>query len=235
MTPTRAMVLAAGLGLRMRPITDKIPKPLIEVAGRSMLDRALDALDAAGVTDAVVNAHHLADQIERAVAGRTAPRIILSRENELLETGGGTLKALPHLGPDPFYTVNADIAWRDGRKSALSRLAAAWADDLDALLLVHLTPRAYGYDGMGDYMLDPLGGARRRRSLEVVPYVYTGIALVHPCLFEGAPAGPFSLALLFNRAEKAKRLRAIVHDGEWFHIGTPDGLGFAQRELSART
>ncbi len=234
MTPTRAMVLAAGLGLRLRPLTDTTPKPLIEVAGRTLLDRALDALVSAGVTDAVVNCRHLADQIERAVAERAAPRITVSRETELLETGGAIVKALPLLGADPFYTVNADVAWRDGRKSALGRLAAAWTDAVDAVLLVHLTPRAYGYDGMGDYMLDPLGNARRRRPLEVVPYVYTGISLVHPRLFAGAPSGKFSLTLLFDRAEKAKRLRAIVHDGEWFHIGTPDGLAVAQRELAAR-
>ena len=233
MTPTHPLVLAAGLGLRLRPITEKTPKPLIEVAGRTLLDRALDALVAAGVTDAVVNCHYLAEQIERAVAARTVPRVQISREPELLETGGGIAKALPLLGRDPFYTVNADIAWRDGRKSALGRLAAAWRDDADALLLVHLTPRAFGYDGMGDYMVDPLGLARRRKPLEVVPYVYTGIGLIHPRLFAGAPGGKFSLTLLFDRAEKAKRLRAIVHDGEWFHIGTPDGLAVAQREFAA--
>lgn len=235
MIPAHGMVLAAGLGLRLRPITQTIPKPLIEVASRTLLDRALDALAAAGVGEAVVNCHHLADQIERAVAARTAPHIKISRESELLETGGGIQKALPLLGPDPFYVVNADIAWRDGRRSALGRLAAAWRDDADAVLLVHLTPRAFGYDGMGDYMLDPLGVARRRRPIEVVPYVYTGIALIHPRLFAGAPSGKFSLTRLFDRAEKAKRLRAIVHDGEWFHIGTPDGLSIAQRELSARS
>ncbi len=234
MTPTHAMVLAAGLGLRLRPLTETTPKPLIEVAGRTLLDRALDALVAVGVGDAVVNCHHLADQIERAVATRTAPRIRVSREPELLETGGGIAKALPLLGPDPFYSVNADVAWRDGRKSALGRLRAAWRDDADAVLLVHLTPYAYGYDGMGDYMVDPLGVVRRRRPHEVVPYVYTGIALIHPRLFADAPAGKFSLTLLFDRAEKAKRLRAIGHDGEWFHIGTPDGLAIAQRELAAR-
>jgi len=233
MTPTRAMVLAAGVGLRMRPLTDKTPKPLIAVAGRTLLDRALDALDAAGIADAVVNCHYLPDQIERAVAARTAPRIKVSREDELLETGGGIAKALPLLGADPFFTVNADIAWRDGRKSALGRLAAAWRQDADAVLLLHLTPRAFGYDGMGDYMLDQLGFPRRRRPIEVVPYVYTGLALLHPRLFDGAPRGKFSLTTLFDRAEKARRLRGIVHDGEWFHIGTPEGLAVAQRELAA--
>jgi MurNAc alpha-1-phosphate uridylyltransferase len=233
MSPTRAIVLAAGLGLRMRPLTEKTPKPLIAVAGRTLLDRALDALVAAGVTDAVVNCHYLADQIERAAAAREAPQIQISREDELLDTGGGIAKALPLLGRDPFFTVNADIAWRDGRKSALGRLAGAWRDDADAVLLLHLTPWAFGYDGMGDYMLDPLGFPRRRRPIEVVPYVYTGLALLHPRLFDGAPRGKFSLTALFDRAEKAKRLRAIVHDGEWFHIGTADGLAVAQRELAA--
>lgn len=233
MTPARAMVLAAGLGLRMRPLTEKTPKPLIAVAGRTLLDRALDALVAAGITDAVVNCHYLPDQIERAAAARAAPRIKISREDALLETGGGIVKALPLLGDDPFFTVNADVAWRDGRRSALGRLAGAWREEVDAMLLLHLTPRAFGYDGMGDYMLDPLGFPRRRKPIEVVPYVYTGIALLHPRLFEGAPRGRFSLTALFDRAEKAKRLRGIVHDGEWFHIGTPDGLAVAQRELAA--
>jgi N-acetyl-alpha-D-muramate 1-phosphate uridylyltransferase len=233
MTPARAMVLAAGLGLRMRPLTEKTPKPLIAVAGRTLLDRALDALVAAGITDAVVNCHYLPDQIERAAAARKAPRIKISREDALLETGGGIVKALPLLGDEPFFTVNADIAWRDGRRSALGRLAGAWHADVDAMLLLHLTPRAFGYDGMGDYMLDPLGFPRRRKPIEVVPYVYTGIALLHPRLFDGAPRGRFSLTALFDRAEKSKRLRAIVHDGEWFHIGTPDGLAVAQRELGA--
>jgi MurNAc alpha-1-phosphate uridylyltransferase len=233
MSPTRAMVLAAGLGLRMRPLTEKTPKPLIAVAGRTLLDRALDALDAAGVTDAVVNCHYLPDQIERAAAARKTPRIKISREAELLETGGGIAKALPLLGDAPFFTVNADITWRDGRKSALGRLAGAWREDVDAVLLLHLTPRAFGYDGMGDYLLDPLGFPRRRRPTEVVPYVYTGLALLHPRLFDGAPRGKFSLTTLFDRAEKARRLRGIVHDGAWFHIGTPDGLADAQRELAA--
>jgi MurNAc alpha-1-phosphate uridylyltransferase len=233
MIPARAMILAAGLGLRMRPLTDTRPKPMIEVLGRTMLDRALDHLEIAGVADCVVNTHYLGEIIARHLAGRTDPRITISHEDTLLDTGGGVARALPKLGAEPFFVVNADVVWLDGRSPALLRLARAWDDDkMDACLMVHATVRAIGYDGQGDFMLDPLGTVKRRRENQVAPFVFTGVQMLHPRLFAGAPQGAFSLNRLYDRAEEAGRMFAIVHDGEWFHVGTPDSL--AEAEMAMR-
>lgn len=230
--PRMAMVLAAGLGLRMRPITDQLPKPLIEVAGRTLLDRALDRLEAAGVEQAVVNAHYLADAIVRHLRPRVAPRIIISREETLLETGGGVRQALHHFGDRPFYVVNSDITWLDGPRQALLRLASAWDDErMDALLMVHSVAKTDDYDGLGDYYLSPGGKLRRRKRSEIAPFLFTGVQILHPRLFAGTEPKPFSLNLLFDRAEKAGRLHGLVNDGRWFHIGTPSGLAIAKREL----
>lgn len=237
--PAAAMVLAAGLGLRLRPLTENCPKPLIAVAGRTLLDRALDHLVAAGVARAVVNLHYLGHMIETHLTARPTPQIDYSREEALLETGGGVTKALGLLGPSPFYVVNADIAWTDGEAPALKRLAALWRDaDMDALLLLHPVARATGYDGVGDYLGAPgQGGAAhtltRRRARPSAPYVFTGVQLLHRRLFIDAPSGPFSLTRLYDRAEKAGRLHGIVHDGDWHHIGTPAGLTEAETALSA--
>ncbi len=222
--PHHAMVLCAGLGLRMRPITNHTPKPLIEVAGRSMLDRVLDHLDEAGVPNVVVNYHWLGGQIRDHLAGR--PGVVFSDETErLLETGGGVAKALPLLGKDPFYAINGDIVWFNGLTPALLRLAAAWDDQrMDALLLMQRTPSAFGYDGAGDFFLDPLGVARRRRMNEVAPLLFAGVQILHPRLVTNVPAGPFSLNKLYDRALSEGRLYGIVHDGEWFHVGDPASL-----------
>jgi MurNAc alpha-1-phosphate uridylyltransferase len=229
MTPARAMVLAAGLGLRMRPLTDTRPKPMIEVLGRTMLDRALDHLEIAGVAECVVNTHYLGEVIAKHLAGRTDPRITISHEDTLLDTGGGVARALSKLGAEPFFVVNADVVWLDGRRPALLRLARAWdAEKMDACLMVHATVRAIGYDGPGDFTLDPLGTLKRRRENHVAPFVFTGVQMLHPRLFAGAPQGAFSLNRLYDRAEEAGRLFAIVHDGEWFHVGTPDSLAAAE-------
>ena len=231
--PTHAMVLAAGLGLRLRPITDDLPKPLVTIGGRTMLDRSLDHLAASGVKDAVVNCHYLSHKIEAQLAERRTPRIQLSPEATLLDTGGGVTQALPRLGKRPFYVINADVVWLDGHRPALERLGAAWRDDdMDALLLVHPTVSAFGYDGLGDFRLDQLGCAQRRKSREVAPFVFTGVQLLHPRLFAGAPNGAFSLVELFDRAEAAGRLFGLVHNGDWFHVGTPDALQEAEHELS---
>jgi len=236
MKPRRAMVLAAGLGLRLRPITNDRPKPLVEVDGRTMLDRALDHLEAMGVERAVVNSFYLADQIEAHLAARAKPVTEISHEETLLDTGGGIANALGRLEPGPFFAINADILWLDGRTPALTRLAAAWEDkNMDALLLVHGTAKAFGYKGFGDYTVDEIGRMSRREESEVAPYVFTGIQVLHPRLFVDAPSGAFSLNLLYDRAESAGRLHAIVHDGEWFHIGTPDALAETEAELSGRT
>lgn len=229
-----AMVLAAGLGLRMRPITETRPKPLISVAGKTLLDRALDALAAVGMPEAVVNLHYLGDMIEQHVATRREPGITFSDERDLLlETGGGVTKALPQLGGGPFFVVNADIAWIDGETPALRRLAERWDDTtMDALLLLHPVAEATGYDGVGDYTLNPDGRLQRRRDAPAVPHVFTGVQILHPRLFVGAPAGPFSLTRLYDAAEASGRLFGLIHDGDWHHIGTPDGLAEAERHLA---
>jgi MurNAc alpha-1-phosphate uridylyltransferase len=219
----RAMVLAAGLGLRMRPITLTTPKPLVEVAGRSMLDRALDHLAGAGVAELVVNTHWLAERIRDHLAGR--PGVALSHEDVLLETGGGVAQALPLLGDEAFFVVNSDIIWTNGGTPALKRLAEAWDDGrMDALLLLQPTAGAVGYEGPGDFFLSPTGEPRRRKGREVAPYLFSGVQILHPRLFEGAPSGKFSLNVLYDRALEAGRLFAIVHDGRWFHVGTPEAL-----------
>jgi MurNAc alpha-1-phosphate uridylyltransferase len=240
--PNAAMVLAAGLGLRMRPLTENCPKPLIELAGRTLLDRALDHLVTANVARAVVNLHYLGGMIESHLSGRPAPLIDFSREDdELLETGGGVTKALGLLGPNPFYVVNADITWTDGNVPALQRLATAWQEDnMDALLLLHPVETATGYDGKGDYSCDiatdvgkgPPGQLSRRRDRPTAPHVFTGVQLLHPRLFAGAPSGPFSLTRLYDKAEEAGRLYGIIHSGDWHHIGTPAGLAEAEKILT---
>jgi N-acetyl-alpha-D-muramate 1-phosphate uridylyltransferase len=222
--PKSAMVLAAGLGTRLRPVTDHLPKPLVEIAGHCLLDHALDRLAAAGVERAVVNLHYKSDMIAARLAGREQPRIELSREATLLETGGGVKRALPLLD-EYFYVVNADILWLDGLIPALNRLAQAFEPSMtDAVLLMQSTVRSVGYDGIGDYFLDPLGQPRRRAEREVAPYIFAGIQILHRRLFDGVEDEVFSLKRLFDRAEDAGRLGAIVHDGEWFHVGTPEGL-----------
>lgn len=232
---TRAMVLAAGLGLRLRPLTEDRPKPLVAVAGRTMLDRALDALGLAGVEDCVVNTHYLADMIARHVAARTRPRIELSFEETLLDTGGGLARALPRLGTEPFFSVNADILWEDGAEApALARLAAAFDPErMDALLLVVPIKHALGYDGAGDFFLTPDKRLTRRGQLDAPAYVYTGLQILHPRLFAGAPEGPFSLNRLYDQAIIARRLFGLVHDARWFHVGTTAALAQAEAALAA--
>ncbi len=232
--PQSGMVLAAGLGTRMRPITDLIPKPLIELGGKALLDHALDRLSDVGVPRAVVNAHYKAEMIARHLEGRRQPAITLSVEDELLETGGGIFKALPLLD-EVFYVINSDIFWLDGRMPALRRLADAWdGERLDALLLLQRTTTALGYEGVGDFILDPLGGVRRRREREVAPHLFAGVQIVHRRLFDGEKPGKFSLNRLWDRALAAGRLAAIVHDGEWYHVGTPEALALAEARLASR-
>jgi N-acetyl-alpha-D-muramate 1-phosphate uridylyltransferase len=230
--PKSAMVLAAGLGKRLRPLTDAQPKPLVEVAGQPLLVHALDRLALAGVERAVVNLHYKPEMIETALAGRTRPHIELSREPELLETGGGVKMALPLLG-ETFFVLNGDVFWLDGLASALTRLAQYFDQQrMDALLLLQQTAWATGYDGIGDYFLDPLGVPRRRSEREVAPYIFAGIQILHRRLFDGVGDTVFSLKKLYDRAEDAGRLGAIVHDGEWFHIGTPAGLEATRARLA---
>ncbi|MGA8550238.1 MAG: nucleotidyltransferase family protein, partial [Stellaceae bacterium] len=204
-----------------------------ELNGRTLLDHAIDRLAAAGVEQIVVNTHYLAAMIADRLAQRVEPRIEISEEAELLDTGGGVARALPSLG-EAFFVVNADVFWLDGRESALLRLARAFDHGaMDAMLLLQRTVSAVGYDGSGDYMLDPAGRPRRRREREIAPYLFAGIQLLHRRLFAGVADRVFSLVRLFDRAEQAGRLRAIVHDGEWYHIGTPAGLEATRARLAS--
>lgn len=228
--PTQAMVLAAGLGLRMRPLTDHMPKPLVKVAGSALLDHVLDKLADAGVTNAVVNVHYLGEQIIDHVAARSQPKVTISDErDQVLGTGGAVVKALPLLGFAPFYHLNADTMWIDGVRPNLSRLAEAFdPETMDALLLMAPTANSIGYGGTGDYAMLPNGALRRRKEAQVVPFVYAGVAILSPALFVDAPAGEFSLTTLFDRANERERLFGLRLDGVWMHVGTPDAVHAAE-------
>ena len=233
-TLTHGMVLAAGLGTRMRPLTDDRPKPLLELDGRSLLDHALDRLQAASVHQAVVNAHWHADQIAVAMSLRADPCITLQKEDTLLETGGGVTLALPNLGAGPFAVVNGDAFWLDGPTPALTRLAAAFdTEQMDALLLMVRTTQVDGAVGHGDFLLDPLGRMRRPKEREIAPYLYAGVQILSPALFADAPVGAFSLNRLYNQAMENGRLYGLVHDGAWFHLSTPEDLHHAEETLRA--
>jgi MurNAc alpha-1-phosphate uridylyltransferase len=231
--PRTAMVLAAGLGTRLRPVTETIPKPLIEINGRTLLDHAIDRLALVGVERVVVNVHHKAEMVIAQLARRDHPRIEISHEAELLDTGGGVARALPLLD-DVFFVVNSDVIWSDGKNRVLQRLAAAFdPEHMDAILLLQRTVTAVGYEGSGDYWIDPRGSPRRRSEPEVAPFLFAGVQLLHRRLFDGVSNRVFSLVRLFDCAEEAGRLQAIVHDGEWLHIGTPQGLAAVREKLSS--
>jgi MurNAc alpha-1-phosphate uridylyltransferase len=229
--PTRAMVLAAGLGLRMRPLTNNLPKPLVPVAGRPLLDHVLDKLAEAGVGEAVVNVHYLPDQIIDHVATRNHPRIIISDErDEVLDTGGAVVKALPLLGDAPFFHLNADTMWIDGVRPNLTRMAEAFDPArMDILLLMAPTASSIGYGGSGDYAMLADGALRKRKENQVVPFVYAGVAIMSPALFAGAPQGKFSLTKMFDRANEQERLFGLRLDGVWMHVGTPDAVQAAEK------
>jgi N-acetyl-alpha-D-muramate 1-phosphate uridylyltransferase len=232
--PKKAMVLAAGLGLRMRPLTEHLPKPLVRVADITLIDRALDWLSVSGVSEAVVNSHYLASQLEAHLARRNAPKIHISREETVLETGGGIKQALSLLGNDAFFSVNSDVICLDGASPALQRLYQRWDEkEMDALLLVQQVEKTIGYEGVGDFFVHENGAIRRRGEEKNAPFVFTGVQLLHPRLFTGAPQGAFSLNLLYNRGMGSdgilKRIYALPHDGEWLHIGDAKGLTQAEQ------
>jgi MurNAc alpha-1-phosphate uridylyltransferase len=231
--PKRAMVLAAGLGTRMRPFNGQVPKPLVKVGGKALIDYVLDRLAAQGIERAVVNVHHLADQIERHLAQRQQPKIVISDErSELLGTGGGVVKALPHLGDAPFFHVNSDTIWIDGVRPNLARLAESFdAARMDALLLLAPVTSSIGYIGHGDFSMAADGTLVRRGEREVVPFVYAGAAILTPAFFAGAPHGAFSMSPLFERAAEAGRLRGLRLEGVWMHVGTPDAIQAAEKAL----
>jgi MurNAc alpha-1-phosphate uridylyltransferase len=235
MMPRSAMLLAAGLGTRMRPLTNETAKPLLPLGGRALIDHALDRLAAAGVAKVVVNVHWQSRRMIDHLAHRQAPpEIVVRAEEMLLETGGGVRAALDDLGPGPFFVVNGDTVWLDGPTPALDRLAAAWSDDVDAVLLVARTFQVQAEVGRGDFALDPMGVVRRPGENEVVPYVFAGIQILRPALLADAPEGAFSLNVVWDRAIEAGRLRAVVHDGLWFHLSTPADLTEAEFSLHAR-
>jgi len=232
-SPRTAMVLAAGLGTRLRPVTDTLPKPLIEINGRTLLDYAIDRLALVGVETVVVNVHYKAAMVAAQLARRDHPRIEISHETELLDTGGGVARALPLLD-DVFFVVNSDVFWLDGKDHALQRLAAAFDPErMDAILLLQRTATAVGYDGSGDYLIDASGYPHRRGERAVAPFLFAGLQLLHSRAFAGISDRVFSLVRIFDRAEEAGRLQAIVHDGEWYHIGTPQGLAATREQLSS--
>jgi MurNAc alpha-1-phosphate uridylyltransferase len=233
--PHAAMILAAGLGTRMRPLTDTMPKPLLTLGGKALLDYAIDRLAEVGVQTIVVNAFWQADRLAEHLAARhPPPALILQREASLLETGGGVKAALPRLGADPFFVVNGDAFWLDGPHSALDRMAQVFDDAVDGVLLVHRTFQIHAEVGFGDFAVDKWGLLRRRREREIVPYLYAGVQLIRPSLLNDAPEGSFSMNLAWDQAMAAGRLRAVVHDGIWFHLSTPGDLEEAEEILQAR-
>ena len=233
--PRAAMVMAAGLGTRMRPYNGQIPKPLVTVGGKALIDHVLDRLAQAGVARAVVNVHHLADQIERHLAGRKTPQIVISDERaQLLGTAGGPINAMRELGDEPFFLVNSDTIWIDGVRSNLKRLAASLDPArMDALLLMAPTATATGYSGRGDFSMAADGRLKRRGERDVVPFVYAGAAVLTPAFFAGVAPGPSSMTPLFDRAVEAGRLHGLRLDGIWMHVGTPDAVAAAEAALVA--
>jgi MurNAc alpha-1-phosphate uridylyltransferase len=232
--PRTAMIMAAGLGKRMRPLTATKPKPLIEVAGKALLDHVLDHLQAAGVRKVVVNVHYLADAVEAHLASRAhGLEVEISDERELLlETGGGLIKAGPLIDSDPFLAINSDNFWVDGPADTLKLLASHWDDErMDALLLLVPLARAQNHRGMGDFHMDRLGRLRRRDRSRVAPFVFTGIQMLSKRLLRDAPDGPFSTNILWNRAIEEGRCFGAVHQGLWFDVGTPRSIGTTEAAL----
>lgn len=228
--PTRAMILAAGLGTRMRPLSDTKPKPLIEVMGKPLIDHAIDRLKAAGVTLIVVNVHYKADILKAHLAKRKDVEIKISEESDnLLDTGGGIAKALPLFEGQPFFTHNSDSMWVEGMGSALGRLIERWdAASMDSLMLLASAVTAIGYEGRGDFDMDPWGRLARRGEQQIAPFVWTGVQIIHPRLFDGAPTGKFSINPLWDNAIGKGRLFGQRLDGVWIHVGAPEGLQDAE-------
>ncbi|WP_249340187.1 nucleotidyltransferase family protein [Sphingopyxis sp. L1A2A] len=229
-----AMVMAAGLGKRMRPLTATRPKPLVRVAGKALIDHSLDRIEAAGIGHVVVNVHYLADALEAHLAAQQRSFTIgISDERDLLlETGGGMVKALPQLRGDPILIVNSDNIWTDGPEDSIRHLARHWdGDRMDALLLVIRQASATGHGGKGDFHMDPSGLLSRRKAGRIAPFVYTGVQLISPRLLDDAPAGPFSTNILWDRAITAGRLFGLSHMGQWFDVGSPASIAPTEAAL----
>jgi N-acetyl-alpha-D-muramate 1-phosphate uridylyltransferase len=228
-----AMVLAAGRGVRMRPLTLERPKPLVSVAGKLLIDYAVDALKRAQVERIVVNTHHIPDQMAAWARQRGDPGILLSDESDLLlDTGGGVVKALPLLGLAPFFVINSDSFWRDGPEPALDRLASAFdRGAMDALLLLSSHNQAVGFEGPGDFHMDALGRLKRRGEDPAAPFIFAGCHILDPALLDDAPEGPFSMNFAWDKALANGRLHGLRHDGAWLHVGTPEAIPLAEAAL----
>ena len=230
-----AMLMAAGLGKRMRPLTATMPKPMVRVAGKPLIDRALDRVEDAGIEKAVVNVHYLAESIEAHLKPRKMPSVTFSDEREeLLETGGGMTKAVgAGLLPDPFFACNADSIWLDGPRNAFADLSAAWdPDKMDALLLVVTHARARNFDGTGDFYMDGAGRLSRKKPDRIAPFIYTGIQLVSHRLLRDAPDGKFSTNILWDRAIEEDRLFGVAFTGMWYEVGTPQHIKPTEEALT---
>jgi MurNAc alpha-1-phosphate uridylyltransferase len=228
------MVMAAGLGTRMRPLTNDRPKPLVEVMGKALIDHAIDRLVAAGVKLIVVNAHYRSDQLKAHLSKRKDVEIRISDEHEeILGTGGGILKALPNFEGEPFFVLNSDSVWVEGMGRALDRMKERWnSDEMDALLLMASMVTALGFEGTGDFNMDSEGHLSRVSDRRVSPFAYPGVQIVHPRIFEGAPQGSFSMNVLWNVAIEKERLFGIRLDGVWMHVGTPEAVKEADAFLA---
>ena len=235
--PTRALILAAGLGTRMAPLTQEKPKPLIALNGKALIDHVIDRLVQGGVNFIVVNVHYMAEQIiahlEKRKARQKNIEIHISDESgAILDTGGAVAKALPYFGGQPFFTHNSDSLWVEGMGSAMGRMKARWnPDTMDALMLLAPCATAIGYDGRGDFEMDAWGMLRRRTEMHLAPFVWSGLQIVHPRLFDGAPTGRFSINPLWDKAIENGRLCGVRLDGVWIHVGTPQGLEEAENFL----
>lgn len=233
-SPTRAMIMAAGLGTRMRPLTNDRPKPLVKVGGKALIDHAIDRLAAAGVKTVVVNLHYKAEMVKEHLAGRKDVEILYSDESEgLLGTGGGVAMALAHFRGEPFYIHNSDTIWVEGYGAALDRMTAYWdPEKMDALLLMAPMVTSMGYEGTGDFMMDSSGRLSRVPPGRVSPFAFPGVQIVHPRLFENPPNGGFSTNVLWDRAIEKERLFGIRLDGVWIHVGTPGAVAEAEEFLA---
>lgn len=231
--PETAFVLAAGFGTRMRPLTDHTPKPLVELNGKPLIDHVLDRLADAGVKRAVVNVHHLAEQIETHLATRERPEIVISDErSQILDTGGGVAKALESLGDGCFFVHNSDSVWVEGAQATLEAMIARWdPEEMDALLLLAVAHNALGYSGDGDFLMDTNGQLSRRAEGAIAPFVFAGVSIANRAMFEGTSAEPFSLNKLWDKAIENDRLFGIRHDGIWMHVGDPKALADAETIL----
>lgn len=232
---TRAMIMGAGLGTRMRPLTDDRPKPMVMVAGRTLIDHAIDRLIAAGVNRIVVNVHYKADVLRAHLDKRRDVEVVYSDETErLLDTGGGVVKAMPHFGGEPFFVINSDSIWAEGGTPPLPAMQRLWdASRMDGLMLLAEMETAMGYEGSGDFVLEPDGKVARAKDRSEQPYAYPGVQIVHPRLFDGAPDGAFSTNIMWDRAITAGRLHGTVLDGVWIHVGTPQARDEAENYLAA--